>query len=480
MADRAPAGAEVPDRPPARLVRGIGTIDATALVVGSMIGSGIFIVSAESARLLGSPGWLLAAWTIAGALTMGASLCCAELAAMLPRAGGQYVFFREAYGPMAGFLFGWTLFLVVQSGTIAAVAVAFAKFLGVLWPAVSAQRVLLRVGGFGVSTAQLVALLVIGLLTATNATGLKAGTRTQNVFTFAKFTALLTLTVLGLLLGTRLLPLLSSGRFWFAVNPGGRSLAGTALLAALGTAMVGPLFSQSAWNNVTFAGEEVEEPARTLPRALLTGCLIVTALYVLANVSYLNVLPFPAIQHAPEDRVATAAATELFGPGAAAATALAIMVSTFGCVNGLILSGARVCFAMARDGLFFLALSRVNRSAVPGNALWAQAAWSAVLVLSGSYSALLKYVISVDILFFVLLVVAVVVLRVRRPEWPRPFRAPAYPWLPLAYAAAGTALIAILLGANPRNTWPGYALVLAGIPVYFAWAARARRRFSTR
>lgn len=457
-----------------RLVRGIRSLDATTLVIGSMIGSGIFIVSAESARLLGSPGWLLAAWGIAGALTMIAALCCSELAAMLPQAGGQYVFFREAYGPLAGFLFGWTLFLVVQTGTIAAVAVAFAKFLGVLWPAVSTARKLVRLGPFSISTAQLVGLAVIAILTASNTTGLKAGTRTQNIFTFAKFAALLALTALGILLGGELSHTLGQPGFWSPRSAAG-PLAGTALAMALGAAMVGPLFSQSAWNNVTFAGEEVEDPQRCLPRALLAGCLIVTTLYVAANVGYLNVLPLPAIQHAPEDRVATAAATALFGGGAALATALAIMVSTFGCVNGLILSGARVSFAMARDGLFFRGLEKVNRAAVPGNALWAQAAWAGLLVLSGSYSDLLKYVISADILFYVLLVFAVIVLRRRKPEWPRPFRAPGYPVLPLLYVLAGSVLIVVLLAGNPKTTWPGYVLVATGVPVYFLWNRKRRR-----
>ena len=452
------------------LVRGIGFLDATALVVGSMIGSGIFIVSAKSARVLGSGGWLLAAWAVAGVLTMIAALCCSELAAMMPKAGGQYVFFREAYGPLFGFLFGWTMFLVVQTGTIAAVAVAFAKFLGVVWPAVTETRT--QIGLFSVSAAQGVGVAVIALLTASNATGLKTGTATQNVFTFAKLAALLALTVCGLTIGREGAALRAAG-FWDAVSTDGRALTGAALVAALGTAMVGPLFSQSAWNNVTFAGEEVETPGRTLPRALLAGCLLVTSLYVLANVAYLNVLPLSGIQHAPSDRVATAVATALFGPAAAGATAIAIMVSTFGCVNGLILSGARVSFAMARDGLFFRRLQRLNSAAVPRNALWAQAAWASILVLSGSYSDLLEYVISVDILFFVLLVLAVIVLRRRRPDLPRPFRAPGYPFLPLLYAAAGVLLIAILLVANPRTTWPGYALVATGVPVYFLWRRRA-------
>lgn len=452
-----------------QLVRGIGWLDATTLVVGSMIGSGIFIVSAKSARLLGSPGWLLAAWAIAGVLTMIAALCCSELAAMMPKAGGQYVFFREAYGPLFGFLFGWTMFLVVQTGTIAAVAVAFAKFAGVLWPAISEAKT--QVGPLSISAAQLVGVGVIVLLTASNATGLRTGTTTQNVFTFAKLAALVALTAFGLGLG-REGSALSAGDFWTAVTEDGRVLGGTALLVALGTAMVGPLFSQSAWNNVTFAGEEVEKPGRTLPIALLAGCLLVTTLYVLANVAYLNVLPLPEIQHAPADRVATAAATAMFGPAAAGVMAAAIMVSTFGCVNGLILSGARVSFAMARDGLFFRKLERLNGRAVPANALWAQAFWASVLVLSGSYSDLLEYVISADILFYVLLVVAVIVLRRRRPDLPRPFRAPAYPFLPLVYAAAGVVLIAVLLAANPRTTWPGYALVATGVPVFWWWSRR--------
>ncbi|HMA17674.1 MAG TPA: amino acid permease [Thermoanaerobaculia bacterium] len=454
------------------LVRGIGRLDATTLVVGSMIGSGIFIVSAKSARVLGAGGWLIAAWAIAGVLTMVAALCCSELAAMMPRAGGQYVFFREAYGPLVGFLFGWTMFAVVQTGTIAAVAVAFAKFLGVLWPAVSETKA--SVGPFSVSIAQGIGVGIIVLLTASNATGLRTGTATQNVFTFAKLAALLALTTCGLAL-SRPGAALHAGGFWAAASPDGSRLTGLALLIALGTAMVGPLFSQSAWNNVTFAGEEVERPGRTLPQALLAGCLLVTTVYVLANVAYLNVLPLDAVQHAPADRVATAVVTSLFGPAAATVMAIAIMVSTFGCVNGLILSGARVSFAMARDGLFFRPLERLNRASVPGNALWAQALWASVLTLSGSYSDLLEYVISVDILFYVLLVVAVIVLRKRRPDLPRPFRAPGYPVLPLLYAGSGAVLIAVLLAANPRTTWPGYGLVLTGVPVYFGWHRRAVR-----
>jgi APA family basic amino acid/polyamine antiporter len=456
-----------------RLNRGIGRFDATALVVGSMIGSGIFIVSAESSRVLGSPGWMLAAWAIAGTLTMIAALSCAELAAMLPKAGGQYVFFREAYGPLFGFLFGWTLFLVVQTGTIAAVAVAFARYLGVILPAVSSSNVLFALGPLRFSSVKAVALLVILLLTGSNATGLKTGTVTQNVFTVAKFAALAALTVFGLVLGGGAGAALRSQELFRASAASGEALGGLVLLFALGTAMVGPLFSQSAWNNVTFAGEEVREPARTLPFALLAGCLLVTAIYVVANVAYLNVLPFAVVQHPPEDRLATAVAMALFGSGAAAAMAAAIMVSTFGCVNGLILSGARVSFAMARDGHFFASLARLNGASVPGNALWAQGAWACLLVLSGTYSDLLKYVISVDVAFYVLLVLSVIVLRARRPQWPRPFKAPGYPVLPLLYALAGVVLIVILLKDNARTTWPGYAFCLSGVPVYFLWRKRA-------
>ena len=458
---------------PPRLVRGMGWLDATALVVGSMIGSGIFIVSAEAARQLGSPGWLLGVWVAAGVLTIAAALCCAELAAMLPRAGGQYVFLREAYGPLCGFLFGWTMFAVVQTGTIAAVSIAFAKFLGVLWPAISTSKTLFAAGPLRVSTVQAVGLGVVLLLTASNGTGLKTGTRTQNLFTFAKLAALLALTLLGLLLGGGETAGWRARDFFFRPHgPSGTTLTGAAFAIAFATAITGPLFSQSAWNNVTFAGEEIRDPGRTLPRALLTGCLLVSAVYVAANASYLNVLSLPEIARAPEDRVATAAATKLFGPGAASLVALAIMVSTFGCVNGLILSGARVSFAMARDGLFFRGLERLNRAAVPGNALWAQAAWAGVLILSGSYTSLLKYVISVDLLFYVLLVVAVIVLRRRRPDLPRPFRAPAFPILPLSYAAVATALAVLLLAGNPRTTWPAYLLVATGVPVYLVWRRR--------
>jgi APA family basic amino acid/polyamine antiporter len=405
---------------------------------------------------------LLAVWIAAGLLTVVASLSCAELAAMLPRAGGQYVFFREAYGPLAGFLFGWAMLTVIQTGTIAAVAVAFARFTGVLVPAVSG-RPLASVGGVAVSRVQLLAIGVVVLLTATNATGLAAGTRTQNALTAVKVVSLASLAAAMLVLGRA------------AGTPASADASpqGWAIVPAFALAMVGPLFSQSAWNNVTFAGEEVADPGRALPFALLAGCLLVTALYVATNAGYLRTLTLPEIQHAPEDRVGTAAASSLFGTAGEAAMAAAIMVSTLGCVNGLVLSGGRVGFAMARDGLLFRGLAGLNAASVPARALWLQAAWSSVLVLSGTYSQLLRYVISADVLLYVLLVVAVVVLRRRHPEWPRPFRAPLYPWLQALYAIAATALSALLLVGDPGTTWPGYAVLLLGVPVYLLWRRRS-------
>jgi APA family basic amino acid/polyamine antiporter len=446
------------------LRRGIRRLDATSLVVGSMIGSGIFIVSAESARRVASPGALLAVWIVAGVLTVVASLSCAELAAMLPRAGGQYVFFREAYGPLAGFLFGWSMLTVIQTGTIAAVAVAFARFTGVLLPAVSGTP-LVYLAGVPVSTVQLLAIGVVLLLTATNATGLAAGTRTQNALTAVKVASLAALAA----------AMLALGRAGGSVPPVDAAPEGWALVPAFALAMVGPLFSQSAWNNVTFAGEEVEDPGRVLPFALLAGCVLVTALYVATNAGYLRTLTLTEIQHAPEDRVGTAAARSLFGAPGAAAMAAAIMVSTFGCVNGLILSGGRVGFAMARDGLLFRGLAGVNAASVPARALWLQAAWASVLVLSGTYSQLLRYVISADILLYVLLVLAVIVLRRRHPEWPRPFRAPLYPWLQIAYATAAAALSVMLVVGEPKTTLPGYGVLLLGVPVYLLWRGRASR-----
>jgi basic amino acid/polyamine antiporter, APA family len=432
-------------QPPAPLRRLIGRFDATMLVVGSMIGSGIFIVSAESARLVGTGGRLLAVWAVAGALTLLAALACAELATMFPEAGGPYVFFREAYGPMAGFLYGWTMALVVQTGTIAAVAVAFSKFLGVLAPSVTGWA------------AKAAAILALAVLTATNAAGLKAGTRLQNFLTVLKVAALAAVTLGGLFAGAPGVPAPAAAQ----APPGG-----AALVVAFVLALVGPAFSQSAWTNVTFPGSEVKDPGRTFPVALFTGCALVAGLYVLANVSYLNVLGWEGVAHAPEGRVGTAAAERILPGTGGTAMAAAILVSTFGCANGLVLSGARVVWALARDGFLPGAAARLNGAGVPGAALLLQAAWASVLVLSGTYSELLRYVVSVEFVVLVLLVAAVPVLRRKRPDAVRPYRATGHPATTGLFLLAAAGIVAVLASASPRTTWPGYGFVLLGVPVY--------------
>ncbi|MGA7992817.1 MAG: amino acid permease [Thermoanaerobaculia bacterium] len=433
----------VPTAAPRRL---IGRFDATMLVVGSMIGSGIFIVSAESARLVGTGGRLLAVWAAAGALTLLAALACAELATMFPEAGGPYVFFREAYGPMAGFLYGWTMALVVQTGTIAAVCVAFSKFLGVLAPSVT---------GWAAKGA---AVLAVAVLTATNAAGLKAGTRLQNFLTVLKVAALAAITLGGLVF--------AGGRGAGTGDGGGTIPQGSALVAAFVLALVGPAFSQSAWTNVTFPGAEVKDPGRTFPVALLAGCALVAGLYVLANVSYLNLLGWDGISRAPESRVGTAAAERLLPGAGGTAMAAAILVSTFGCANGLVLSGSRVVWALARDGFLPGGAARLNAAGVPGTALLLQAGWASVLVLSGTYSELLRYVVSVEFVVLVLLVAAVPVLRRTRPGAVRPYRTSGHPVTTGLFLLMAAGVVAVLAVASPRTTWPGYGFVLLGVPVY--------------
>src|SRR2546421_7127433 len=374
------------------LIRGLSLLDATMIVIGSMIGSGIFIVSAESSRLIGAPGWLLLTWVVAGLLTITGALCCAELATMMPRAGGVYVFLREAYGPALGFLFGWTLFLVVQTGTIAAVAIAFAKFLGVFAPTVAgdhyliAPTVLLPGYAISLSTEQLVAILLIALLTFSNTRGLRVGKIVQNSFTFTKTAVLTGVIVIGLIFGWKPNCAALASHWWDAaangwsaraVQPGFAVAGGLAVALLFGKAMVGPLFAQTAWTNVTFIGSEVREPGRNLSRALLYGCGIVVLLYLLANVAYVAVLSLDGIEHAPQNRVAVAMMQVIFGTPGVLAMAAAIMISTFGCDNGLILAGARVYYAMARDGLFFRRAGRTNEFHVPAFALILQGIWTA-------------------------------------------------------------------------------------------------------
>ncbi len=495
---------EAPATKEGHLVRRLGPLDATMIVVGSMIGSGIFITSAESARLSGAPGWLILAWATAGLMTITGALCCSELAAMMPRAGGVYVFLREAYGPSIGFLFGWTLFLVIQTGTIAAVAIAFAKFTGVFAPSVATDNYLVRpihlAGGYALSlsTEQLVAIALVLLLTWTNTRGLETGKRVQNVFTFAKAAALLALIVIGLSLGWKPESAARASDWWDSwrngwspqtAQPGLAAVGGFALILLFGKAMVGPLFAQTAWTNVTFIGGEVVNPGRNLVRALLGGCGLVVVLYVLANLAYVAVLPLSEIQHAPQNRVAVAVMNSVFGRPGGLAMAAAIMVSTFGCNNGLILAGARVYYAMARDGLFFRRTAAISRRNVPAAALIAQALWTVFLTLPRTvttnpatgavsygnvYTQLLEYIVSADLVFYILLAVAVIVLRRKRPEAERPYRMWGYPFVAIVSVVLAAFLIVDLAWLAPTTSGIGYLLVLTGIPVYFVW----RRGFS--
>jgi len=453
------------------MVKGLGAMDATTLVVGSMIGSGIFIVAADIARQVNSPGLLLMTWIITGLLTMIAAISYGELAAMMPHAGGQYVYLRESFGPMAGFLYGWTLFLVIQTGTIAAVAVAFAKFLGVFVPWISAGNHLIGEGRTGLSTQQFVAILVILVLTVINARGIRTGAIVQNIFTVAKTAALLGLIALGFAVGGGVSRGTSNlADFWRNAHWDFHSIR------LLGVAMVGSLFSADAWNNVTFTGAEVRNPRRNLPLALGLGVAIVSTLYIACNFVYLKVLPLAAIQTAPEDRVATAAAAAILGPVAVQLMAAAIMISAFGCANGLILAGARVYFAMALDGLFFRRAANLHpRTYAPVFSLATQCVWAMLLTLSGSYNDLLDYVIFAVLLFYILTIAGIFRLRYTRPHADRPYRALGYPILPALYILVAGLIEVLLLIYKPRYTWPGLIIVLLGVPVYFLWHKKEAR-----
>jgi APA family basic amino acid/polyamine antiporter len=475
--------------------RGLGLFDSTMVVVGSMIGSGIFIVSADMARLIGSPGWLLMAWVLTGVLTVTAALSYGELAAMMPRAGGQYVYLREAFSPLWGFLYGWTLFLVIQTGTIAAVAVAFGRFLGVLWPAIAEDRYLVAPvhvsTGYAVSlsTAQLVGVLLVALLTWTNTRGLQYGKIVQNVFTTAKTGALLALIAVGLLLGWNASATSDNlGAFWTArspveVVPGLSALTAFGLFVAICVSQTGSLFSADAWNNVTFTAGEVKDPRRNLPLSLALGTGIVIALYLLANIAYLVTLPFEAIRQAPSDRVATATLDAIFPGAGAAIMAAAIMISTFGCNNGLILAGARAYYAMARDGLFFRRVGQLNAARVPAAGLVLQGVWASLLILPRTYDTasgrygnlygnLLDYVISAALIFYILTIAGVFRLRRTRPDAERPYRAFGYPVIPALYIAGAAAILLVLFAYRPSTTWPGLVIVLLGLPVYYGWRKR--------
>jgi len=470
-----------------QFTRALGLVDSTAMVVGSMIGSGIFIVSAETARHLGSPGWLLISWIAAGVMTVCAALCYGELAGMYPHAGGQYVFLREAYGKLYGFLYGWTLFAVIQCGTIAAVAVGFAKFLGVFVPAVSMSNVLLQVGDWKFTALQLVALVLIAVLTALNCRGVKTGAFIQTTFTFAKTGALFLLIALGFLCFNKYLGLQANlQNFWHPVSETGESLGGTQLLAVLALAMVGPLFSCDAWNNITFAGDEVKDAPRTLARSLAMGTGLVTLLYLLANIVYLLLLPLHGtatgadvvqrgIQYASEGRVAAAAVEIMFGPVGAQIMAVAIMISTFGCANGLILAGPRAYYAMASDGLFFKKAGELSQKTnVPVYGLIIQGIWSAILTTTGKYSDLLEYVVFAALLFYVLTVVALFVLRRKRPEAERPYKVFGYPFMPAFYVVTATLIMVGQMWLSPKYSGFGLLIILSGLPAYFLWSRKSR------
>jgi basic amino acid/polyamine antiporter, APA family len=447
------------------LVKGLGLMDATTLVMGSMIGSGIFIVSADISRQVMSPGLLILVWLVTAALTITAAISYGELAAAMPQAGGQYVYLRESFGPLSGFLFGWTMFLVIQTGTIAAVAVAFAKFSGVFFPGISATNYIFGSGKLGVTTQQLLAIVIIVLLTLINTRGIRTGAMVQNIFTFAKTAALLALIGIGFFAGRNQEAVAANFTdFWRNTD------SILTVIKLVGVAMVGSLFSSDAWNNVTFTAGEVRNPQRNLPLSLALGVGIVSLLYISCNFVYLNVLPLSAIQHAPEDRVATAVVSVIFGPVAVQLMAAAIMISTFGCINGLVLSGARVYYTMALDGLFFkraATLSRANHA--PVFALGIQCLWAVLLTLSGQYNDLLDYVIFAVLLFYILTIAGIFVLRRTRPDMPRPYRAWGYPVLPAMYILVAGVIEVLLLLYKPNYTFPGLAIVLLGVPVYYLW-----------
>jgi basic amino acid/polyamine antiporter, APA family len=453
----------------AGLVKGLGLLDATTLVMGSMIGSGIFIVSSDIARQVQSPGLLIATWVVTALLTLIAALSYGELAAAMPQAGGQYVYLREAFGPLYGFLFGWTMFLVIQTGTIAAVAVAFAKYSGVFFPGISAENYLFGSGRMGVTTQQLLGIAIVVLLTFVNTRGIRAGALVQNVFTVAKTAALLGLVALGFTVGRNAEAVAANFTdFWH--NSGDF----VSVVRLVGVAMVGSLFSSDAWNNVTFTAGEVRNPRRNLPLSLALGVGIVSALYIACNFVYLNVLPLDAIQHAPEDRVATAAVARMLGPSAVQVMAAAIMISTFGCTNGLILAGARVYYAMALDRLFFRRAGELDaRFHAPVFALVIQCVWACLLTLSGSYGDLLDYVIFAVMLFYMLTIAGIFVLRSKRPDLDRPYRAFGYPFLPAMYIVIAGVIEILLLMYKPAYTFPGLGIVLLGVPVYFFWRRNA-------
>lgn len=452
----------------------LGLLDATMIVVGSMIGSGIFIVSADITRNVGSAGWLTLIWAITGLLTLIAALSYGELSGMFPKAGGQYVYLKEAFGPLIAFLFGWAFFAVIQAGSIAAVAVAFAKFTAFLFPSLGEQHVLIDLGFIHITAAQLLAIGAIVVLTKINTLGVKEGKVIQTVFTLAKIIALAGLVIFGFLLAANKGIGHTNWRTGFVLgHREGDSIVpylGLAGLGAIASSMVGSLFSSDSWNNVTFIAGEIKRPQRNIGLSLFLGTLIVTAIYVSTNIMYLNVLSLHDIANAENDRVGVTASLRIFGASGTIVMAILLMVSTFGCDNGLILSGARVYYTMARDGLFFKRVGQLNRNAVPGRALWMQCGWASVLCLSGKYNELLSYVIFVVLIFYILTILGIFRLRRTRPDLPRPYKAIGYPVLPVLYILLAGTICILLFIYIPKFTWPGLGIVLLGIPIYYGIA----------
>jgi APA family basic amino acid/polyamine antiporter len=455
------------------------------IVAGSMIGSGIFIVSADITRNVGSAGWLIVAWLLTGFMTITAALSYGELSAMYPKAGGQYVYLKEAYNPLVGFLYGWSFFSVIQTGTIAAVAVAFAKFTGYFIPAFRAtpENVLFTVGPFAVNKAQLLGIMIIIVLTYINTRGIKEGKMIQTTFTISKLLSLFGLIIFGFLLAKE--------SFWSANWETGmhaqevvdkaataatvswRDIGGVALMGAIAASMVGSVFSSDAWNNVTFIASEIKNPKRNIGLSLFLGTLLVSIIYISTNLMYLHVLPLNQIAFPEEDRLAVAAANVIMGSTGKAIIAILIMISTFGCINGLVLAGARVYYTMAQDRLFFKKAASLNNNAVPQWALWAQAVVACLLCWSGRYGDLLDMVSFVVVIFYVLTIIGIFILRAKRPEAERPYKAFGYPFLPAIYILMGITFCSLLIAFKPQYTWPGMIITLLGIPIYYiAVAAR--------
>jgi basic amino acid/polyamine antiporter, APA family len=467
----------------------LGLTDATMIVAGSMIGSGIFIVSADIVRNVGSAGWLILVWVITGFMTLTAAVSYGELSGMFPRAGGQYVYLKESYNPLISFLYGWSLFSVIQTGTIAAVGVAFSKYAAYLIPVLSEDNHIIRLQTginacgdptyFTISAAQIASIVLIGFLTYTNTRGVKGGKWIQNIFTSTKLFALFGLIVAGFIAFRPEIWHANWSQAWVATksslkdicNPSLgfdiHSIGGAALFGGIAAAMVGSVFSSDAWNNVTFIAGEIKNPQKNIGLSLFLGTLIVTVIYVLANLMYVAVLPLNEIAHAEKDRIAVAASQVIFGKSGTKIIALLIMVSTFGCNNGLILSGARVYYTMARDKLFFRQAGTLNKNAVPQWALWAQFVVASVLCLSGKYGDLLDMISFVVVIFYVLTILGIFILRKKRPELPRPYKAFGYPVLPILYMLMGTSFCVLLIIYKPEFTWPGLIIALLGIPLYY-------------